>query len=233
MTLYSQTLRTLASRFPAVVPHLSPRARWAAATPAEYKTQDYYVANMERLIRSVYNDQLGGEFIDIMASLIQGQLTQAFQQAWMDEEGDGMMPDYLTAELENMILSEYDHVDSFFREIVDARLDETPLEPLLSRAAVWANRWTDAYNTAVRLITSENGGNLIWRYGDAEHCETCQSLNGIVARASEWEALGVHPQQPPNELIECGGWRCQCSLEPTDKRRSPKAFDTIMNIVSR
>jgi hypothetical protein len=221
--------------YPAVLPHLTGKTRWLAASmkPTEYKTYDYFLQVMRNMVTHVYNNQMGGEFIDIAANLISGQLTQAFRQAWQDEEMDGDLPPYLTGALEEMILSEYTHVDQFFRDIVDARLDGTSIEPLYMRAALWANRYNEAYNQAVTLITAEMGGNLVWVYGDAEHCSTCNSLNGIVARASEWQSLGVHPQQPPNALIECGGWRCKCSLQPTEKRRTPKAFESIMNIVNK
>lgn len=48
-------------------------------------------------------------------------------------------------------------------------------------------------------------------------------LNGIVAYAREWNEYGIHPQSPPNDLLECGGWRCQCRLVSTAKRVTPKA----------
>jgi hypothetical protein len=237
--LMPSTIRAIVARVPAVVPYLKGRARWIVAKPAEFKTYDYFLQQVERMVTRVYNDQLGGEFIDIMANLISGQLTQAFRQAWQDEEMDGDLPGYLTGELERMILSEYEHVDQYYRDIVDARLDGTPITPLLVRAGMWANRYDDAYNRAVALITAENGGNMVWRRGATEQsCEICSRLNGIVARASEWDALNVRPQNPPNPILAkenggCGGWQCDCSLEPTDKRRSPKAYNMIMNIVSR
>jgi hypothetical protein len=200
----------------------------------DLKTYDYFLSTLTRMITAVYNGNMGGDFIDVMANLISGQLTQAFNQAWKDEENEGDLPDYLTGPLEEMILSEYDHVDGLYKDTVDARVDKTPIDPLLVRAAMWANRWTDAYNTAVALITKEQGGNMIWKLGETEqHCPECASLNGITARASEWDQLGVHPQQPPNEILTCGGWQCDCSLESTDKRRSPKAYNTIMNIIGK
>lgn len=200
----------------------------------QYKTYDFFLKQLEGLIKGVYNGDIAGEFVDVMANLISGQLTQAFEQAWKDEEGEGSLPDYLSSALEDMILGQYEHVDQFYRDIQDARIDQTPIAPLLARAPLWAQRWTEAYNQAVALIVSENGGNLIWQLGATEqHCETCAALNGIVAFASEWEQLDVHPQGAPNDLLVCGGWQCDCSLESTDKRRSPKAFDAIMNIVSK
>ncbi len=202
--------------------------------PAEYKTTDYMLNAIEGLVNGVYNNLVGGDFIDAMANLISGQLTQAFQQA-LEDEGytDFVMPDYLNAALESMILSQYDYVDGFFRDIINARIDGTSVSPLLARARLWANQWQAAYNEAIRLMTLEGGGNLMWVYGEAEHCETCNSLNGIVASAKEWDELGVQPQNPPNNMISCGGWNCQCSLTPTDKRRSPKAYDTILNAVTK
>lgn len=169
-----------------------------------------------------------------MASLIQGQLRQAFLQAMDEEELHGDMPDYLMAEYERMVLSEYEHVDQFFRDIVDAHVDDEPIDSLLARAVLWANRYTDAYEQARHLITMEMGGNEEWVLGATEqHCETCGALHGIVARASEWDQLGVHPQQPPNAVLECGGWHCDCERRPTEKRRSPKAFESILNAVNK
>lgn len=234
----SALVRTLATRYPDVVPLLSSRARLLAGVGAEYKTVEFFTSTLERMIRNVYSGNLGGEFIDIMASLIQGQLTQAYEQAWKDEGGEGAMPEYLTSSVQDMILNQYTHVDSFYREIVDARVDETPLEPLLARAQAWAHQWDVAYKEATLLIRTENGGNLEWVKGNTEQgCSTCAALDGIVAPASVWEQLGVHPRGYPNSMLECEGGgpvnNCDCELKPTDKRRSPKAFDAILNIISK
>lgn len=213
---------------PEIHPHLSARARWMLYVPAEYKTYDYMLSVIVGLVRGVYSGNVGGQFIDTMANLISGQLTQAYRQAWEDEGmTDYFAPNYLASSLEAMILSQYDFVDQFYRDIVDARVDATSIDPLLVRAGMWANRWNEAYNEAVRLITVENGGKLMWQYGEAEHCDTCRALNGIVAFAKEWDTLGVKPQNAPNNLIECGGWNCQCALVQTDKRRSPGAYGRI------
>lgn len=234
MNITADIIKVTVKRFPEIVPQLEGRARWIAVMYSDHKTYDYYLQQLERLIRSVYNGNLGGDFIDVMANLISGQLNQAFEQAWKDEGTEEDIPDYLTTAAEDLILSQYDYVDQLYRDIVDARVDETPVESLLSRAPLWAQRWTEAYNQAVALIIAEMGGNLVWELGATEdHCPECAALNGIVARASEWEELGVKPQNAPNDLLTCGGWRCDCSLTPTDKRRSPKAYESIMNIVSK
>lgn len=192
-----------------------------------YKTYEYFLAQTNGLVRGLYYGYVGGEFIDTFANLISGQLWDAYEKAWFDEGGDGVVPEYLNASYQATVSTQYGYVDQFYRDIIDARIDQTSLDPLLARAAMWANRYNEAYNEAVRLITLEGGGNLIWEYGEAEHCETCQALNGIVARASEWDILGVKPQNAPNNLLECSGWNCKCSLTPTSKRRSPNAYGRI------
>lgn len=228
-------IRSTVKAFPAVVPHLKGWARWVAfAAGREYKTYDYFLQQLERLIRSVYAGNLGGEFIDVIANLISGQIYQAVNQAWLDSGMDGELPDYLSQLADSIILGQYDHVDQLYRDIVDARVDGTPIDPLLARAPLWANRWNEAYNQALQAITAEMGGRMIWKMGPTEkHCGTCAPLDGIVAFASEWEELGVHPQGGPNDALECGGWNCLCELLPTEQRRSPDAYGRIMNIVTR
>jgi hypothetical protein len=244
------SLRAVIKAYPAVIPHLKGKARWVAFGSAQItpvpmppgymgfrwsgKTVEFYRSTLERLIRSVYNGELGGEFIDILANLIYGQLDQAYRQAW-DEEGDGEeYPEYLADSFEQMYLAEYDHVDSYFQAIIDARVDETSIEPLLERAALWANRYEDAQNEARRLIALENGDKLEWVEGDTEEkCEICIALDGIVAYASTWDELGVKPQSPPNERLTCGGWKCQCRLEATDKRVTLGSREKILSIISK
>jgi hypothetical protein len=229
-------IRTVATATPGVFAHLKGLARWIAAKPEAYKTYDFYLSTLTRMIRNVYDGYLAGEFIDIMASLINGQINQAYKQAW-DDVGTGSdgdpEPSYLTQAAEDMVVAQYDFVDGFFRDIVAARLDKTPIEPLLARAPLWANRWNEAYNDAVHLIQLELGGKEVWIEGDTvDKCPTCLALNGIVAFAHEWESAGFHPQGGPNPMLDCGGYNCQCRLEPTDARRSPRALETLMNIAT-
>lgn len=217
---------------PSVIPYLSP-ATWQALKAA-MKTYDYFLSVLERLIETVYNGTLGGEFIGILEDLILGQISQAYESAWTDEGNELPVPDYLRDASQAAVRDQQSYVDGFYREIIDARVDGTPINPLLARASLWANRYNESYNDALLLIGSKEGGNLVWRLGATEkHCSSCSSLNGIVARASEWESLDVHPQGAPNGLLECGGWKCDCSLESTTQRRSPKAYESILNAVSR
>jgi len=108
---------------------------------------------------------------------------------------------------------------------------ENNIKQFQSRVDLWVSRYEDTKNEAI-LFYSEKGQRLRWVYGDTQHCETCAQLNGIVAFASEWETAGVQPQSPPNELLECQGWHCACTLEPTDDRRSADALTRILDAIT-
>ena len=227
----SEIVRLTVKAIPQVRPHLHGRAlAFVFDIDPSYKTQPFFEATVTHLIQQVYNGNMGGDFIDVMYSLISGQLYDAYTQAWEDDGNTLPLPDFLESAYQVAVVEQQDFVQSFYRDIVDARVDQTGA--LTDRAGLWANRWQEAYNDAVRLIGVNTGGKLVWKLGATEqHCATCAQLDGIVAYASEWEDDGVKPQNAPNGMLECGGWRCDCSLEPTDRRRSPNALDTIMNAV--
>lgn len=228
-------IRQAVDLVPDVKPLLSDKARFHLYQPA-YKTYDYMLRQIEGLVNGVYNGNIGGQFIDSMANLISGQLTQAYNQAWKDEGEAGELPTYLTDSLEVMILNQYDFVDAYYRAIVDARVDRTPVAPLLARAGMWAEQWNTAYKEALQLIRLNGGGNFEWVKGATEKgCRTCAALNGIVMSAKEWQALDLHPRGYPNSKLECEGGgpvnNCDCELSPTDKRRTPGGYGRVEAIL--
>ena len=229
----AQIIKTVTKRYPEIIPHLKGKAQWIAFANQEYegetKTVAFYLRTMQGLIRSLYNGDIGGEFIDIMANLISGQLRQAYVNGAADA---GLLEIEITGEMEkelqSFILAEYNYVDRIFRDIVDARIDKTPIEPLLARAQLWANRWNEVYNAAKHTVMLIFGGKEIWILGPTEeHCESCMPLAGIVAFATEWEASGFKPQ---GKMLDCGGWNCKCELVPTTARRSNKPAAQLAKI---
>lgn len=202
---------------PQVIPHLS----------TEFKSQPYFLARVQGLVRGVYDGYIGGEFVDIMQNLIKGQMNDAYLRAWSDQTDGGVLPSYLNESLALFTLTQtnFDWIYQFYKDIIDARVDQTSIEPLLTRAGMWANRWNDAYNEATRQIALEEGYNMQWVLGEAEHCTTCLALSNIVAKAKEWEQSGWRPQ---SQDLECHGYNCKCSLEITDKRRTPKALARLL-----
>ena len=192
------------------------------------KTPDFYL----RVLYTWVNDLSKGEvtqneFVDKMAELIDQQLTRAWHEGMRANE---LTPNDMDAELQDqlteIITNEYMYVDQFAADIAGGKYS---LAQLQNRAAIWANRYNDVVNQA-KLATAGLKDKYEWIYGDTEHCDTCADLNGLVATAKEWEISGIKPQNPPNGNLSCGGWKCQCRLQPTTKRRSTKVLDTLLTI---
>jgi hypothetical protein len=198
------------------------------------KTYDYFLGKLQSLVKTLYSGAIGGEFVSIMDNLVKGQIANAYESAWVDSGFELPPQDYIKSAFEAMYQDQRSYIDAFYKDIVDAKVDQTPIEPLLSRAELWANQWNTAYNDGIRLIGVQMGDKLEWVEGDTvDKCSTCLALNGIVMFAREWEELGVHPQGGPNPLLNCQGFHCGCFMRKTDRRRSPRAFDTVMNIVGK
>jgi len=197
------------------------------------KSLPFFSKTIQRLVKSLYDGFIGGEFVDTLKNLIRGQMRRAYEEAWTDDGNALPLPPYLEQAAAALADEQAGYVDGYYKAIIDARVDKSPIEPLQSRAELWANRYTQAKNDAIMQITAETGGKLVWIEGDTEDkCETCLALNGIVAYATEWQISGFKPQNAPNPLIECGGWHCQCRLENTNKRRTANALDRLLTIAT-
>ncbi len=182
----------------------------------------------------LYRTGDGGVFLDKFITAIASQLTRAWNEGAREVGIDPKeMTDDDRAELKAIIDGEYDQIIKLAEAIMESRsgtLDEFR-QKFRSRIDLWVNRYTDVIGRARVYFGGKT--RLKWTLGKTEeHCETCATLNGIVAFASEWELAGIKPQSPPNEMLACGGWNCDCSLEVTDQRRSPNALDTLMNIAT-
>jgi hypothetical protein len=88
---------------------------------------------------------------------------------------------------------------------------DTRLRTASSRLPMWINRYTEVVNTAKTMACANQ--KLMWTLGPTEHCSSCLKLEGKVKRGKFWQESGVLPQ---SRQLECGGFRCQCSLQPTD-----------------
>ena len=109
-----------------------------------------------------------------------------------------------------------DHILDYARQIEQAAANQAPIAPLMGRVALWVNRYQDVLNLSL-ITTAKQDDRFKWIYGDTQHCGTCASLNGVVATKEQWDASGFRPQNPPNQMLDCGGWRCQCRLEKTEE----------------
>jgi len=103
-----------------------------------------------------------------------------------------------------------------YREFVAAR------EECLRRIDLWVNKGLRRIFELGKLSAQSNQM-MEWVVGPTEHCTTCADANGQRHRAKDWMRAGIMPQ---SDSLECGGFRCQCSLAPT-KEKAKGRLDRI------
>lgn len=199
------------------------------------KTAAYMSRVIDTLVRDLYNGVIeSDEFNTELADLIENQFRRAFNEGMRNNGLDPAkdMTDEWEAEYQRMVTAQYEFIERFAKDILEGSEKGQSKDEFMARADLWANQYESVVNEA-QLITADKKQKYKWTLGATEeHCSTCSRLNGIIAYAEEWEQAGFHPQRPPNELLECGGWRCDCSLEPTDKRRTADALGILLDIAA-
>ena len=208
-----------------------------AFTLFDWLAEKTYNEFRSRLWRAMLRLFHGGRDANFLGSFVRS-IDQQLTEAWNEGAADmGVQPDEMSdddiAILEAIVNSENDFVNNLADDIQGARESGVSEEQFVSgfgaRCNLWANRYTETVNRARMQFGAKV--RLMWQEGATEDkCETCKKLDGIVAFGYEWEEAGFHPQMPPNDMLECEGWNCQCTLEPTTRRRTPRALDKLTSI---
>lgn len=206
-----------------------------AMLTAAAKTEAFYQRVMWQAVKDLYNGEITKfGFEDVMIGLIENQLRRAWNEGMRDaglDPATEMTPAF-EEQLQTIILSELTYVSPLANDILVAKARQSGYEQFRGRVNVWTNRYNDVVSKARAAATRDN---LIWVIGETEHCPTCKALEGIVASADEWRMAGFSPKTDwmgnlPNNYLDCKGYNCGCELRPTEKRRTPKALTTLMNI---
>jgi hypothetical protein len=101
-------------------------------------------------------------------------------------------------------------IDQFLDELLAQGLSDAQLE---QRVRLWANgALQPIFNEAVEEANAD--GLYMWLEGDTQFkCPDCVRLDGQIHRWSEYLERNLMPQTP-GQNTECGGWMCQCTLNP-------------------
>jgi hypothetical protein len=161
----------------------------------------------------VDNSRTRGIFARVMTAVLRNSGTEAYLSGMRDA---GIARPMLTPAdrdiINGWLAAQVQYVESF----VDAVFSDTYGLNDASReyhADMWANK-------SLYIIYTEGlkqGGafkRYVWRVGATEHCPTCLMLSGQVHTIREWERSKYLPK---SDILECGGFNCQCILEPTDE----------------
>lgn len=180
-----------------------------------------YRAAIRSAVRGLWTGEFDYEqFYDAMLVAIRMHLPRAWHEG---ARQCGVLPGELTQEerkaLEQATLYETQWINRFATAIEEGnKANGGKLTPLFRRAEVWIGRWQGVRSRAMAMACADR--KLKWTLGAAEHCSSCLKLNGKIKRASFWNERGILPRVHNAPYLECGGWRCQCTLVPTDEPAS-------------
>lgn len=179
-----------------------------------------YRTGLRAPVRALFTGAMDfDQFFDAMMTAIRRGITQAWNQG---AKLAGVAENELTPQemiaREQTINNEFNYITGLAARIDEIRDTDGKLGSAFNLLGAWVNRWQDAKNRAQEIASTDP--KLKWNLGVAEHCTSCVKLSGKIKRASYWNERGVHPQQPPNELLECGGWECKCFFTPTNEQLS-------------
>jgi hypothetical protein len=117
---------------------------------------------------------------------------------------------WLTAKQKEQV----DYVAGVFDWLKEQRDAETVTEDAIrARVEQWCQSLDATFGEG--KLRGDKNQVLVWRYGDTDHCETCQRLNGQRHTAKWYIARDYIPGKAGAAML-CGGYRCQCWLETKD-----------------
>lgn len=192
------------------------------------KTLAGYQLNLRAAIYGLWSGKMD---FDQAFQQIYAAIDRGLTQGWYEGAKEcGITPAELSPE-ERAALAQAQAIEKSYVFQLLADVEENSQANGGKRAALyqrldgWVNRYRDMVNRAKLMACADK--KLRWDLGPTEHCTSCAKLAGKVKRASYWQQRGIHPQAPPNPLLECEGWHCQCSLTPTDEPATPGPLPSL------
>jgi hypothetical protein len=181
-----------------------------------------YKAAIRSAVRGLWNGEFDYDwFYDAMDTAIRYHTPLAWAAGAKE---CGILPNEYTkperVALEQAINYELQWIDGFATAIEEgSKANGGQLGPLMSRAAIWTGRWEGVKAQAMTMACADK--KLIWQRGQTEMgCRSCTRLDGKIKRASYWQEQGVLPRVHGSDKLECRGFRCDCTLSPTDEPAS-------------
>lgn len=204
-----------------------------------FKDAAAYERQLTNNVHALYSRAMSRRgFISDTGAIIERQLTEAWKTG-ADEMmvlPEDMLPED-DAYLKKIIDGEKSYLDGLADAVQDAAGNREGWEKFNARIRMWVNRILDVENQA-RMYFGQLQ-KLVWHLGPTEeHCHTgdrpggigCSELNGIVAFARDWLAVGIKPQ---GNMLSCGGHQCLCTCTPTSERRTRGGLQRLRALAGR
>jgi len=196
------------------------------------KSVDGYVNAYVVAITEVVTDLFNGDAVrvdvgGVMRRLIASEAEGAYIQGMIESgefENESEAEDALT-DSDREIISTWqaeqkEHVKQFTldaeeaaRALADGSPNTEAQAAILARIDLWGLSLRDLASAGkMNALVNAKDPYVTWRYGDTDHCETCQMLNGKRERLSWFVEQGYIPQENASETLDCRGYNCQCEL---------------------
>lgn len=115
------------------------------------------------------------------------------------------------ARIKEWIATQASYADGFAKAVGEVAGDNAKRAEVLSRVEMWCDS-VSALGTQGEMSAKSNRPG-IWHLGNTvEHCTTCAGLDGKRHRVNWFLSHGYIPRQPGSNVLECGGWNCQCFI---------------------
>ncbi|KKM87331.1 hypothetical protein LCGC14_1270010 [marine sediment metagenome] len=188
-----------------------------------------FQANVRAGVRGLWTGVFN---LDQFISQMNGAIRRGFTQAWAEGAKEcGILPDEITiaeqTKLNSLISTNLGFVRDFGVAIRrGSKANGGLLRTQMTRSGVWVSRYTQVVQEAKAMSCADQ--KLKWNIDPTkDNCSSCLKLNGKVKRASVWEEAGIIPQVAGAGYLICNGYRCGCTLDPTEERGTPGPFPRL------
>ncbi len=196
---------------------------------AEGDREDYEAEIAALVLAALMASITEQEFVTRYTAAMRRHLTAAFARG----AGMGELDVAATVDLDRALAQQEQHIIGLARDIYGGRYEPLPEDQqegsqpagglallaflfggaIAARMRTWGNAIIAVENAGV--TNRRDDPPLTWRLGATEqHCRDCLTYDGQTRRASEWRSLALVGIQPQSPSLECGGWNCDCRLEP-------------------
>lgn len=175
-------------------------------TKAIQSTRLDFEADFDNLLKRAREEKMGRVQ---WASAMRAIIRRFGERAYIDGMADGGVEDEPTEDDRISINGLHSDNSGYVTELGNVLYKEDGVTDAQAdvKAAMWFNKSIEPYYQA-GLFSADSNGLYEWVYGDTEHCETCQRLNGQRHRLKGWKANYL----PKSDLLDCHGFNCECNL---------------------
>ena len=190
------------------------------AAKAIQATRLDFEGDFEDLLAAARSDEIRRKnFGRELMGLIEKYTERAYKDGLVDGGvGDATLDDEDMDALNSVILEQRSYVRGFTDTLYEGEGVSDELAG--QKPAMWWNK--SVYPSYLKgLQSAAKNAYFEWVYGDAEHCNTCLTLNGQVHRMRDYAKRNLLPK---SSALECKGYQCQCSLIPRLNAKASGVF---------